>query len=236
MPRGRRRLDKDGGAPCGVRDHRLRARHQAAQPGALPLGQRRPAPRGAPGAIARGERAGLVRHQRRRQRRGRSDACAWPSNLPQRCAVRALAQQRLERRRMGRPGGEGLDAQQGRNKAGPTAATYRLGALRPQSPGVCWLGALMGRKRLREAGSHRLKGLLLGAPMGQKRPTHTRQMRRDGDQRPARGGAACRVARASLGPMTLPWRAQPMQMAPAHRHRSLQVGDLVEQDPGRALL
>ena len=104
-----------------------------------------------------------------------------------------------------------------------------------QSKVVFWMCALMGLNRLLEAGYHRLKGLLLVEPMGKKMHTHIRQMRRDVDQRTASGGAACRVAGASLRPITLPCSSQPMKMAHAHRNRSLHVGDRVKQDPGRAL-
>src|SRR5919108_940305 len=97
-----------------------------------------------------------------------------------------------------------------------------------QSKVVFWMCALMGLNRLLEMGYHRLKGLLLGEPMGEKMHTHTRQMRRDVDQRTASGGAACRVGRAALGPITLPCSSPPIKMAHAHRHRSLHVSDLVE--------
>jgi hypothetical protein len=60
-------------------------------------------------------------------------------------------------------------------------------------------------------------------------------MRRNLDQRTASGGAACHVARASLASIALPCGSQPIEMAHAHRKRSLHVGDLVEQCPGRAL-
>src|SRR5215813_423648 len=104
-----------------------------------------------------------------------------------------------------------------------------------QSKVVFWIGSLMGLNRLLETGYHRLKGLLLVEPMGKQMHAHTRQMRRDLDQRTTSGGAACRVARASLGPIALPCSSQPIEMAHAHRNHSLPVGDLIEQYPGRAL-
>lgn len=186
-------------------------------------------------AIDLGDLAGFGRHQRRQQRRGRIDAFELPQKLTQRGAVIALAKQRLERMLVGIKGGEGLDAKQGRKKEGPKAATSRRGAMRHQSKVVFWLCSLMGLNRLLETGYHRLKGLLLVEPLGKQMHTHTRQMRCDVDQRTASGGAACRVARASLGPITLPGSSQPIQMAHAHRNRSLHVSALGEQYPGRAL-
>jgi hypothetical protein len=92
----------------------------------------------------------------------------------------------------------------------------------------------MGCNRLLETSHYRLKGLLLVEPMGKKMHTHIRQMRRNLDQGAASGGAACHVARASLAAIALPGDSQPIEMAHAHRQRSLHVGDLVKQCPGRA--
>ena len=97
------------------------------------------------------------------------------------------------------------------------------------------MGALLGCHRLLETSHDRLKGLLLVEPMGQKMHAHRRQMRRHLDQGPASGGAAGHVARASLAAIALPCGAPPIEMAHAHRQRSLHVGDLVKQCPGRAL-
>jgi hypothetical protein len=95
--------------------------------------------------------------------------------------------------------------------------------------------ALLGCHRLRETSHYRLKGLLLVEPMGHKMPPHLRQMRRNLDQRTASSSAACHVARASLASRARPCGSQPMEMAHAHRQRSLPMGNLVEQGPGRAL-
>src|SRR5215510_9936803 len=103
--------------------------------------------------------------------------------------------------------------------------------MRQQGKVVGWLCALMSLNRLLEPGHHRPTGILLIEPMGKKMHAHTRQMRRDLDQRPACGGAAGRVPRASLAPIALPCGSQPMEMAHAHRHRYLHVDDLVEQCP-----
>jgi hypothetical protein len=83
--------------------------------------------------------------------------------------------------------GEALDAKQGRNKQGLQAATQRLVAMMQQGAVICWMGALMALKRLLEPGHHRLKGLLLGEPMGKQMDAHIRQMRRDADDLCARG-------------------------------------------------
>jgi hypothetical protein len=93
----------------------------------------------------------------------------------------------------------------------------------------------MGFNRLLETSHDRRKGLLLVEPMGKKMHAHIRQMRRNLDQRTASGSAACHVARTSLASIALPCGAQPIEMAHAHRKRSLHVGDLVEQCSGRAL-
>ena len=123
-------------------------------------------------AIDRGDLAGLVRHQRRQQRRGGIETCELPQKLTPRGAVIALAKQRLERMLVGSKGGEGLDAKQGRKKEGPKAATSRLDAMRPQRKVICWLCALMGLNRLLETGYHRRQGLLLVEPMSKKMHTH----------------------------------------------------------------
>ena len=216
-------------------DDSVRARHNAAQHGDLALVHRRPAPVGNHVPIDIGDPTGLVRHQRGQQRRCSINAFELSQKLTQRGAVIAPAKQRLERMLVGIKRGEALDAKQGRKKQGLKTATQRLVAMMQQSKVVCWMCALMGLNRLLETGHYRLKGLLLVEPMGKKMHAHIRQMRRDLDQRTASGGAACRVARASLASIALPCGSQPIEMAHAHRQRSLHVGDLVEQCPGRAL-
>jgi hypothetical protein len=182
-----------------------------------------------------GDLTGLVRHQRGPQRRCSINAFELSQKLTQRGAVIAAAQQRLERLLMGIKRREALNAKQGRKKQSLKTATQRLVAMMQQSKVVFWMCALMGLNRLLETRHYLLKGLLLVEPMGKKMYAHIRQMRRHLDQRTASGGAACHVARASLGPIALPCGSQPIEMAHAHRKRSLHVGDLVEQGPGRAL-
>ena len=69
--------------------------------------------------------------------------------------------------------GEALDAPQGGKKQGLEAATQRLVAMRQPGKVVCGMGVLMGRNRLRETGSHGLKGLRLSEPMGKKMHART---------------------------------------------------------------
>jgi len=148
--------------------------------------------------------------------------------------VIALAKPRLERLRMGVKRREGRKAKQRRKKQGRQTATPRLVAMRSQRKVVCGMGCLLGCNRLLATSHYRLKSLLLVEPMGNKRHAHIRQMRRHLDQRPASSGAAGHVARASLASMALPCGSPPIEMAPTHRQRSLQVGALVEPCSGRA--
>ena len=166
-------LDKEGVACFVVRDNRMRARHNAAQHGARALVHRRPAPRGDHRAIDIGDLAGLVRYQRGPQRRCCIDAVALSQKLTPRGAVIAPAKPRLERMRRGITRGEALDAPQGGKTQGLEAATQRLVAMRQPGKVVCGMGVLMGRNRLRETGSHGLKGLRLSEPMGKKMHART---------------------------------------------------------------
>ena len=96
---------------------------------------------------------------------------------------------------------------------------------------------LIGLYRLLELGHHRAKGSLLVEPMGKQMHAHTRQMGRDPDDLCARGNRPMACQRGCGRPLRTiepPCSPPPVEMANAHRNRSLPLGDLVEEHPARA--
>ena len=98
----------------------------------------------------------------------------------------APAKQRLKRMLVGIESGQCLDPQQGGKKQGLKAPPQRLLAVMQQREVIVGLGALMGLDGLGELGHNRAKGIVLIEPMGKEMHAHTRQMRRDLDDRCAR--------------------------------------------------
>src|SRR6266568_3842994 len=74
---------------------------------------------------------------------------------------------------------------------------------------------LMGLDRLRQQGHHRAKGIVLVEPMGKQMPPS--------------------LTRAALATIEPPSDPPAVDMAKAHRNRSLPLADLVEEHPARAL-
>src|SRR5215470_636121 len=101
---------------------------------------------------------------------------------------------------------------------------------------VARMRVLMGRYRLPELGHYRAKGLLLVEPMGKQMHAYKRQMGRDPDHLCARDHRpmACSLMWAALATIEPPCHPPPVEMANAHPHRSLHVGDLVEEHSARA--
>jgi hypothetical protein len=100
---------------------------------------------------------------------------------------------------------------------------------------VIRMGWFMRLDRLSEAGHHRRKALLLVKPMGKKMHADVRQMGRDLDHRSARTPRTAQgsLARAAFAPIQVPPRPQPIEMADAHRHWHLTLGDLFEHHTAR---
>jgi hypothetical protein len=132
---------------------------------------------------------------------------------------------------------ESVNASQGRKKQGRKAAYKCLRAGRQQRKGVVGLGAFMGLYRRLESGHNRSKCLLRVEPMCEEMHANTRQTGRDRYERSpgAKRRTAFGVARATLGPIELPEAPEPLKLADAQRYGCPSLGDLVEQDPARAL-
>src|SRR5215470_6420651 len=96
---------------------------------------------------------------------------------------------------------------------------------------------LIGLDRLRQLGHHRAKGIVLVEPMGKQMHPDTRYMGRDPDDLCARGNRPMppSVTRAALATIEPPSDPPAVDMAKAHRNRSLPLADLVEEHPARAL-
>src|SRR5215510_13472387 len=132
--------------------------------------------------------------------------------------------------------GKAVDTQQGRKKQGLKAVQKCLCTVIQQGKVVVRMHRLIGLYRLLELGHHWAKGLLLVEPMGEQMHAHKRQMGCDPDHLCARGDRpmACSVMRAALATIEPPGNPPPVEMANAHRKRSLHLGDLVEEHPARA--
>jgi hypothetical protein len=95
--------------------------------------------------------------------------------------------------------------------------------------------AFMGLDRLLEPGHNGAKSIVVLKPMGKKMHTDARQTGRDLDHRSARTHRTAQggVARAAFAPIQVPLRPQPIEMADAHCHRHLALGDLFEHHTAR---
>src|SRR5262252_5161919 len=131
---------------------------------------------------------------------------------------------------------EAVDTTQGREKQRLKAAPQRLLPVLQQGKGVIGMRVLVSHYRLLELGHDRAKCPLLIEPMGKKMHAHKRQTECDADNLCARGDrrAAFSVARTALGPIKRPLHSQPIEMANAHWHQSLSLGNLCEQLTARA--
>jgi hypothetical protein len=149
----------------------------------------------------------------------------------------SLAQQRVERMRVGIERRESVDAKQGRKKQRLKAASQCLLSMMHQGAVVVWMRSRMRRYRLLELDHNRAKEIVLVEPLGKKMHPHTRETGGDVDDLCTRGRrrVACGSAWAALTTIEMPCGPPPIEMADAHRHRSLPLGDLVEQHPARAL-
>src|SRR6266511_3002030 len=110
-------------------------------------------------------------------------------------------------------------------------------AVRQQGKVIFRMRRLMGLDRLRQQGHHRATGLVLVEPMGTQMHPDTCHMGRDPDDLCARGNRPMppSLTRAALATIEPPSDPPAVDMAKAHRNRSLPFADLVAQHPARAL-
>jgi hypothetical protein len=133
--------------------------------------------------------------------------------------------------------GESFDAKEGGKKQRLKTAKQGLLAVMSQGKVVTRMRVLMGLYGLRELGDNRGKCPLLLEPLGKEMHAHIGQTGPHlhdlctGGRRPTAWG----LARAALGPIELPPAPQALQMANTDVHGCMTLGDLVEQEPTRAL-
>jgi hypothetical protein len=179
----------------------------------------------------------LGRYARREQRLAGPDALEWPKALLQRGAVSVPPQQRGKRRRVGITRGASVATHEGGKNQRLKTAQQGLLAVMSQGKVVTRMRLLMGLYGLRELGENRLTGPLVIEPLGTERPAHREHTGPHLDDLSPRGRrpTAWSLARAALGPMELPPAPQAMPLAHTDVHGRMTLGDLVEQEPTRAL-
>jgi hypothetical protein len=94
----------------------------------------------------------------------------------------------------------------------------------------------MGLDRLSDPSHNRVKDIVLVEPTGKQMHTYKRQMRRDVDNRGARGNRlmAFNLTRATLAPIAPPPGTPPVDMAKAYPNRSLPLCGLIKKHPAWA--
>lgn len=139
--------------------------------------------------------------------------------------------------RVGIKRGESCDATEGGKTQRLKTAQQGLRTVMSQGTVVTRMRLLMGLSGLRELGDNRLKCPLLSEPLGQEMHAHLGQTGPHRDDLCPRGRrpTAWSWARAALGPIALPPAPQAMQMANTAVNERMTLGDLVEQEPPRAL-